>query len=154
MSQIETDVVVLGAGPAGYVCAIRAADHGKRVVCVEMDNLGGTCLNWGCIPSKALLSASHFMEASDAAADMGFTVETPKLDLSKLIAWKDGIVKKLTESDRKKIQLAIWATTVGERMTLVDRVWRASHPVASRSGSVVELPTRRRQGGPDGDEIA
>ena len=96
MSQIDTDVVVLGAGPAGYICAIRAADHGKRVVCVEMDNLGGTCLNWGCIPSKALLSASHFMEASDAAADMGFTAETPKLDLSKLIAWKDGIVKKLT----------------------------------------------------------
>ena len=96
MSQIETDVVVLGAGPAGYVCAIRAADHGKRVVCVEFDNLGGTCLNWGCIPSKALISASHFTESTKHAADMGFTVETPKLDLSKLIAWKDGIVKKLT----------------------------------------------------------
>lgn len=96
MSKIQTDVVVLGAGPAGYVCAIRAADQGKKVVCVEFDNLGGTCLNVGCIPSKALISASHFMETSKHAAEMGFTVDTPKLDLSKLIEWKAGIVKKLT----------------------------------------------------------
>jgi dihydrolipoamide dehydrogenase len=96
MSTIQTDVVVLGAGPAGYVCAIRAADQGKKVVCVELDNLGGTCLNWGCIPSKALISAGHFVESTKHAADMGFTVEAPTLDLSKLIAWKDGIVKKLT----------------------------------------------------------
>lgn len=96
MSTIQTDVVVLGAGPAGYVCAIRAADQGKKVVCVEMDNLGGTCLNWGCIPSKALISAGHFVESTKHAADMGFTVAAPTLDLSKLIAWKDGIVKKLT----------------------------------------------------------
>lgn len=96
MSKIKTDVVVLGAGPAGYVAAIRAADYGKKVVCVEQEELGGTCLNWGCIPSKALISAGHFMETTKHAAEMGFTVETPKLDLSKLIAWKDGIVKKLT----------------------------------------------------------
>ncbi len=96
MSTIQTDVLVLGAGPAGYVCAIRAADHGKKVVCVEWDNLGGTCLNWGCIPSKALISAGHFVESTRHAADMGFTVDAPTLDLSKLIAWKDGIVKKLT----------------------------------------------------------
>ena len=96
MSKIKTDVVVLGAGPAGYVAAIRAADYGKKVVCVEQEELGGTCLNWGCIPSKALISAGHFMETTKHAAEMGFTVEPPKLDLSKLIAWKDGIVKRLT----------------------------------------------------------
>jgi len=96
MSKIETDIVVLGAGPAGYVCAIRAADLGKKVVCVEFDNLGGTCLNVGCIPSKALISAAHFVESTKHAADMGFTVDPPKLDLSKLIAWKQGIVNKLT----------------------------------------------------------
>ena len=96
MSKIKTDIVVLGAGPAGYVAAIRAADYGKKVVCVEQEELGGTCLNWGCIPSKALISAGHFMETTKHAAEMGFTVEPPKLDLSKLIAWKDGIVKRLT----------------------------------------------------------
>ena len=96
MSKIKTDVVVLGAGPAGYVCAIRAADLGKKVVCVEFDNLGGTCLNVGCIPSKALISAGHFMESTRHAATMGFIVEPPQLDLQKLIAWKEGIVKRLT----------------------------------------------------------
>jgi len=96
MSTIKTDVVVLGAGPAGYVCAIRAADLGKQVVVVESDNLGGTCLNWGCIPSKALIQAGHFAEQCRHAAEMGFTVQTPTLDLGKMIAWKDSIVKKLT----------------------------------------------------------
>ena len=96
MSTIKTDVVVLGAGPAGYVCAIRAADLGKQVVVVEFDNLGGTCLNWGCIPSKALIAAGHFAEQCRHAAEMGFTVPAPMLDLGKLVAWKDGIVKKLT----------------------------------------------------------
>ena len=96
MSKIKTDVVVLGAGPAGYVCAIRAADLGKTVVCVEFDNLGGTCLNVGCIPSKALISAGHFMESTKHAATMGFTVETPQLDLTKLIEWKESIVNRLT----------------------------------------------------------
>lgn len=96
MTSIQTDVVVLGAGPAGYVCAIRAADLGKRVVVVEQDNLGGTCLNWGCIPSKALISAGHFAEQCRHAAEMGFTVAPPVLDLSKLVAWKDSIVRKLT----------------------------------------------------------
>lgn len=96
MSTIKTDVVVLGAGPAGYVCAIRAADLGKQVVVVESDNLGGTCLNWGCIPSKALIQAGHFAEQCRHAAEMGFTVQTPTLDLGKMISWKDSIVKKLT----------------------------------------------------------
>lgn len=96
MSEIKTDVVVLGAGPAGYVCAIRLAQLGKKVVCVESDELGGTCLNWGCIPSKALISAGHFMEQTKHAAEMGFTVGEPSLDIDKLISWKDGIVSRLT----------------------------------------------------------
>jgi dihydrolipoamide dehydrogenase len=96
MSKMKTDVVVLGAGPAGYVCAIRAADLGKNVVCVEFDNLGGTCLNVGCIPSKALISAGHFMESTKHAASMGFTVDTPQLNVAKLMEWKEGIVKRLT----------------------------------------------------------
>lgn len=96
MSKLQTDVVVLGAGPAGYVCAIRLAQYGKKVICVEEDNLGGTCLNVGCIPSKAMISAGHFMQSVQHAADMGFTVDKPLLDMSKLVAWKDGIVKRLT----------------------------------------------------------
>jgi dihydrolipoamide dehydrogenase len=96
MSEKNTDVVVIGAGPAGYVCAIRLGHLGRKVICVEEGNLGGTCLNVGCIPSKALISAGHFMEHAEHASAMGFTVDTPTLDLSKLIAWKDSIVTRLT----------------------------------------------------------
>jgi len=96
MKEIACDAVVIGAGPAGYVCAIRLAQYRKKVVCVEQEELGGTCLNWGCIPSKALIAAGHFVESTKHAAAMGFTVEQPKLDLSKLVEWKDGIVKRLT----------------------------------------------------------
>ncbi|MBL7008370.1 MAG: dihydrolipoyl dehydrogenase [Planctomycetes bacterium] len=96
MKEIACDTVVIGAGPAGYVCAIRLAQYGQKVVCIEQDELGGTCLNWGCIPSKALIAAGHFVESTQQAAAMGFTVAPPKLDLSKLIEWKDGIVKRLT----------------------------------------------------------
>jgi dihydrolipoamide dehydrogenase len=96
MSEKNCDVVVLGAGPAGYVAAIRLAQYGKKVICIDEDNLGGTCLNWGCIPSKALIAAGHFYDQVRHAADMGFTVAEPELDLGKLIAWKDTIVKRLT----------------------------------------------------------
>jgi dihydrolipoyl dehydrogenase len=96
MSEKNCDVVVLGAGPAGYVAAIRLAQYGKKVICIDEDNLGGTCLNWGCIPSKALIAAGHFLDQVRHAADMGFTVSEPELDLGKLIAWKDTIVTRLT----------------------------------------------------------
>lgn len=96
MTVKNCDAVVLGAGPAGYVAAIRLAQFGKSVICIDEDNLGGTCLNWGCIPSKALIAAGHFLDQVRHAADMGFTVAEPELDLDKLIGWKDSIVKRLT----------------------------------------------------------
>ena len=96
MAEIQADVAVLGAGPAGYVCAIRLAQYGKKVVVVEQDNLGGTCLNVGCIPSKAMIAAGHFLEQARTAAEMGISIGEPKLDIQKLVGWKAGIVKKLT----------------------------------------------------------
>ena len=88
------DLVVIGAGPGGYECAIRAAQLGMSVACVEKrDRLGGTCLNVGCIPSKALLHASElFDEAGHAFAEMGIEVGTPKVDLRKMLAFKDEAV--------------------------------------------------------------
>ena len=88
------DLVVIGAGPGGYECAIRAAQLGMSVACVEKrDRLGGTCLNVGCIPSKALLHASElFDEAGHAFAEMGIEVGTPKVDLKKMLAFKDEAV--------------------------------------------------------------
>ncbi len=96
MSKKQCDVVVVGAGPAGYVAAIRLGQYGKNVICVEEGELGGTCLNVGCIPSKAMISAGHFVESVKNAKNMGFTVSEPELDLGKLVEWKNGIVKRLT----------------------------------------------------------
>lgn len=96
MAELKADVAVLGSGPAGYVCAIRLAQYGKKVICIEEDSLGGTCLNVGCIPSKALISAGHFMEQARTAAEMGVKISDPTLDIKKLVDWKEGIVKRLT----------------------------------------------------------
>jgi len=88
------DLIVIGTGPGGYVCAIRAAQLGMKVAVVEKRaTLGGTCLNVGCIPSKALLHASElFEEAGDAFAKMGIGVGKPKLDLKQMLTFKDEAV--------------------------------------------------------------
>ena len=94
---LKTEVVVLGSGPGGYTAAFRAADLGKKVVLVERHaNLGGVCLNVGCIPSKALLHAAKVIDEANHAESFGVQFSKPKVDKSKLLQWKDGIVKKLT----------------------------------------------------------
>ncbi len=100
MTNTDFDVVVIGAGPGGYVAAIRAAQHGLKVACVEKrDRLGGTCLNVGCIPSKALLHGSElFEEASHGAlAKFGVKLSGVELDLGQLLSEKDKAVKELTD---------------------------------------------------------
>lgn len=94
----EFDVVVIGGGPGGYVAAIRAAQLGLKTACVESRNaLGGTCLNVGCIPSKALLEISHkFHDANHQFADLGIEVSKPKANIEKIINNKNEIVKGLT----------------------------------------------------------
>lgn len=93
---IETDTLVLGAGPGGYVAAIRAAQLGQKVTIVEKENLGGVCLNVGCIPSKALISAGHRYEHAVHSESMGITAENVKVDFTKVQEWKGTVVKKLT----------------------------------------------------------
>src|SRR6478609_5240961 len=80
------DLIVIGGGPAGYVAAIRAAQLGKKVACVEKERAGGTCLNWGCIPTKALLkNAELYHTMTHRAAEFGFKVEGVSYDWSKII---------------------------------------------------------------------
>ncbi|MCM3123475.1 MULTISPECIES: dihydrolipoyl dehydrogenase [unclassified Mesobacillus] len=93
---IETDTLVIGAGPGGYVAAIRAAQLGQKVTIVEKAVLGGVCLNVGCIPSKALISAGHRYENAKHSEDMGVKAENVTLDFSKVQEFKAGVVKKLT----------------------------------------------------------
>lgn len=92
----QTDVVVIGAGPAGYVCAIRLAQNGKKVTVIDKAEVGGVCLNRGCIPSKALIYAGTLYEKMSHAATMGIEVSGVKIKMPKLIEWKNGVVNKLT----------------------------------------------------------
>lgn len=93
---IETDTIVIGAGPGGYVAAIRAAQLGQKVTIVEKGTLGGVCLNVGCIPSKALISAGHRYHDAKHSDDMGISAENVKVDFSKVQEWKGSVVNKLT----------------------------------------------------------
>ncbi|MFH1017375.1 MAG: dihydrolipoyl dehydrogenase [Pseudomonadota bacterium] len=90
------DVVVLGAGPGGYVAAIRLGQLGKSVALVERAELGGVCLNWGCIPSKALIHAAKLYEQIRSAHELGITVKGLAIDLAKTQEWKRESVRKLT----------------------------------------------------------
>ncbi|HSM92017.1 MAG TPA: dihydrolipoyl dehydrogenase [Anaeromyxobacteraceae bacterium] len=88
------DAVVIGAGPGGYVAAIRLAQLGKRTALVEREALGGTCLNWGCIPSKALLAAANLVDELMRAADRGLVGDL-RIEVERLRAFKEGVVRKL-----------------------------------------------------------
>ncbi|HEX5011517.1 MAG TPA: dihydrolipoyl dehydrogenase, partial [Planctomycetota bacterium] len=95
-TERSADVVVIGSGPGGYVAAIRLAQLGQKTLCVERDAIGGVCLNWGCIPSKAMIAASSLVEHIGQASVMGITAQGVSVDMGKMKAWKDGIVKRLT----------------------------------------------------------
>lgn len=96
-TELQTELVVLGSGPGGYTAAFRAADLGKKVILIErFDNIGGVCLNVGCIPSKALLHAAKVIEESREMSQCGIDFGKPKVDKNKLLEWKNKIVNKLT----------------------------------------------------------
>jgi dihydrolipoamide dehydrogenase len=99
-----TDVLVVGAGPGGYVAAIRAAQLGKDVTLVEKAELGGTCLNIGCIPSKALIHASYLYEKLKHLGQMGIQIKEATVQMQQLQAWKEGVVKQLTSGVEKLCQ--------------------------------------------------
>ncbi|WP_404452455.1 dihydrolipoyl dehydrogenase [Virgibacillus necropolis] len=93
---IELDTLVVGAGPGGYVAAIRAAQLGQKVTIVEKGTLGGVCLNVGCIPSKAMIQAGHLTEHAHGNEELGIKTENVSVDFSKVQEWKGKVVNKLT----------------------------------------------------------
>ena len=98
MSDLACKLLVIGAGPGGYVCAIRAGQLGVDTIIVEEAHDGGTCLNVGCIPSKALIHAAdmfHAINDSGSVGQLGITVAPPAIDLARTVEWKDGIVARL-----------------------------------------------------------
>jgi dihydrolipoamide dehydrogenase len=110
-SDMHAEVVVLGSGPGGYTAAFRAADLGKQVILIEKyDNIGGVCLNVGCIPSKALLHTAQIINEAEAMAAHGVSFGKPKIDIKKLAAFKNKVIGQLTGglaglATKRKVQI-------------------------------------------------
>jgi dihydrolipoamide dehydrogenase len=143
------DVIVIGAGPGGYVAAIRAAQLGLKTACVEgRETLGGTCLNVGCIPSKALLHASHSLhEAEVNFAKMGLIGAAPKVDWVKMLAYKDDVVGQNTKGieflfKKNKVDwIKGWASIPGAGQVKVgDEVHQARRIIIATGSEPSSLP--------------
>ena len=145
----EFDVIVIGSGPGGYVCAIRAAQLGLRTACVEKRaTLGGTCLNIGCIPSKALLQSSeNFDEVSHHYAEHGIMVDGVKLDLARMHARKGDVVSANTKGVEFlfKKNKVVWLKGAGVvsapgTVTVDGTAYKARHIVVATGSDSIALP--------------
>lgn len=116
----QFDAIVLGGGPGGYVCAIRLGQLGLKVACIEEEEVGGVCLNWGCVPSKALIANAHFVEKSKHIESAGISVSGLNVDVVKMQEWKGGVVKKMTGGVRGLLK-ANKAELVEGRGKIVDK---------------------------------
>jgi dihydrolipoamide dehydrogenase len=155
MTEITCKLLVIGAGPGGYVCAIRAGQLGLDTVIVESTKLGGSCLNVGCIPSKAMIHvAEEFEKAAHAAAGktpFGLTASAPKLDLKQAVAWKDGIVQRLNNGvaallRKSKVKIVHGRARFRDGKTVIvetetgPRTIKAETIVIATGSAPVELP--------------
>ena len=132
METLRTDAVVIGSGPGGYVAGIRLGQLGKQVIVVERGAPGGVCLNVGCIPSKALITAAKTYDKARHAEKMGVLIDGARIDLPRMQAWKGEIVDKLTSGVRQLIKGAGGRLLIGEaRVAGPNRV-----EVAAREGAV------------------
>jgi dihydrolipoamide dehydrogenase len=155
VKDISTRLLVIGAGPGGYICAIRAGQLGVDTVLVEAKKLGGTCLNIGCIPSKALIHAAEqfkkIASIGSGASPLGISVGRPELDLAKTMLWKDGIVGRLNNGVSALLKRAGvkvvegWARfrdgkTVEVETEISMQVIRAEQVVIATGSDAIELP--------------
>ena len=150
--DIECDTLVLGAGPGGYTAAFRAADLGQKVVLVERyPNLGGVCLNVGCIPSKALLHAAKVITEAEEMSHFGIKMSAPQIELDALRGWKDGVVKKLTGglnglAKARKVQTITGAGTFSSPNTLTVQTQEGTktigfkHAIIAAGSAVSRIP--------------
>ena len=156
MKEISCSLLVIGAGPGGYVCAIRAGQLGVDTVIVEMAKPGGACLNVGCIPSKALIhAADEFALANTMAAGkghIGISVSDPRIDLARTVAWKDGIVGRLNGGvtgllKRAGVKIVLGRAAFRDGKTVEvetetgQQLVRAENVVIATGSASVELPS-------------
>jgi len=152
MTEITTEVIILGGGPGGYTAAFRAADLGKKVVIVEQrETLGGVCLNVGCIPSKALLHITKIIDEAREVSKYGVEFGEPKIDLDKIRGFKDGVVTKLTTglkmlAEQRKIEVVQgagkFATDKQIKVTTQngEQIINFEHAIIAAGSEPVKLP--------------
>ena len=155
MKDISCKLLVIGAGPGGYVCAIRAGQLGIDTVIVEASKPGGTCLNVGCIPSKAMIHAADefhgAVAASKGSSPVGISLSEPKIDLKKTVAWKDNIVGRLTSGvsgllKKAKVKIVTGQAKFRDGKTVEvetetgSQIIRAENIVIATGSQPVELP--------------
>ena len=125
MAETNFDVIIIGSGPGGYVCAIRAAQLGFKTAIVERDYLGGICLNWGCIPTKALLRSAEIFHYMQHAKDYGLSAGEVTYDPSAVVKRSRAVSKRLNDGVgflMKKNKVAvIWGEAVNRRARQIDR---------------------------------
>ncbi|EUB85624.1 dihydrolipoyl dehydrogenase [Pseudomonas sp. GM30] len=150
MQTLNTTLLIIGGGPGGYVTAIRAGQLGISTILVEGQSLGGTCLNIGCIPSKALIHVAeqfHQTRHHSQHSALGISVSAPTLDISKSVEWKDGIVDRLTTGvaallKKNKVQVINgWAKVIdGKTVEVGDTRIQCEHLVLATGSTSVNLP--------------
>ncbi|UVK86335.1 dihydrolipoyl dehydrogenase [Pseudomonas sp. B21-051] len=150
MQSLNTTLLIIGGGPGGYVTAIRAGQLGISTILVEGQSLGGTCLNIGCIPSKALIHVAeqfHQTRHHSQHSSLGISVSAPTLDISKSVEWKDGIVDRLTTGvaallKKNKVQVINgWAKVIdGKTVEVGDTRIQCEHLVLATGSTSVNLP--------------
>lgn len=150
MQTLNTTLLIIGGGPGGYVTAIRAGQLGISTILVEGQALGGTCLNIGCIPSKALIHVAeqfHQTRHHSQGAALGITVAAPTLDIGKSVEWKDGIVDRLTTGvaallKKHKVQVIHgWAKVIdGKTVEVGDTRIQCEHLLLATGSKSVNLP--------------
>jgi dihydrolipoamide dehydrogenase len=154
MNELHCKVLIIGGGPGGYVAAIRAGQLGLGTILVEADRLGGTCLNVGCIPSKALIhaaDAAHALHEPQALNAIGLSIGRPELDFAKTIGWKDSIVARLTGGvgallKKAKVRTLLGSAAIVDGKTVIARAdtgesrIQAEHLVIASGSEPTPLP--------------
>jgi len=152
------DVIVLGSGPGGYVAAIRASQLGLKTAIIEKDNLGGVCLNWGCIPTKALLKSAQVFEYINHAADYGINVSAAEADFNKVIQRSRGVadgmskgVQFLMKKNKIDVLSGFGKLKSGKKIevTATDgtaSLYEAKHIIAATGARSRELPNLKQDG--------
>ena len=152
------DLIVIGSGPGGYVAAIRAAQLGMKVAVVERESLGGICLNWGCIPTKALLKSAQVFEYINHAADYGITVGNAKQDFGAIIKRSRGVAEGMSKGiqflfKKNKIEAIIGTGVLKKagKVEVTDATGKkteheAKHIILATGGRSRELPGIKQDG--------